>query len=101
MTDYSETLSRHRRLAILRYLEEAPDYSANSSILSDVLRGLGITSTHDMVLTDLHWLKEQGFATIEDMGSLAIATVTPRGVEVATGAALHPGVQRPRPRARR
>lgn len=101
MNDYTETLSRHRRLAILRYLEEAPDYSANSSILSDVLRGLGVTSTHDQVLGDLTWLKEQGLAMFEDLGALAIATITPRGVEVATGTALHPGVQRPRPRARR
>lgn len=98
MTNYAETVSRHRRIALLRYLEEAPEYSANSSILTDMLRGLGVTSTHDQVLTELVWLKDQGFVTTEDLGSLTIATVTPRGAEIAAGVAIHPGVQRPRPR---
>lgn len=98
MNDYAETVNRHRRIAILRYLEAAPDYSANSSILTDTLRRLGVTSTHDQVLTELAWLKEQGFATIEDLGILTVATVTPRGAEIAMGIATHPGIQRPRPR---
>ncbi len=98
MSDYAATLSKHRRIAILRHLEALPHYSSNSSILTDTLRGLGITGTHDQVVTELHWLKEQGFVTIEDMGGIVIATATPRGAEIATGAAVHPEVQRPRPR---
>lgn len=101
MTDYPETLSRHRRIGILRYLEMAPHYSSNSSILADVLHGLGLTSTHDQVVTELTWLKEQGYLLIEDLGGIVVATATPRGVEIATGAATHPGIQRPRPRAGR
>lgn len=101
MNDYVETLSRHRRIAVLRYLEAAPHYSSNSSILTDVLRGLGVTSTYDQVVTELLWLKEQGFVLVEDLGGITIATATPRGVEIATGAATHSGIQRPRPGARR
>lgn len=98
MSDYQTTLRRHRRLAILRHLEACGDYSSNASILTDVLRGLGITSTHDQVVTELAWLAEQGLATVTDTGDFTLATVTPRGVEVALGRATHPEVQRPRPR---
>lgn len=95
---YTETLSRHRRLAILRHLEACPDYSSNSSILTDTLRGLGITSSYDQVTTELHWLREQGYCHVDDLGGIIIATATPRGVEIAIGATTHPGIQRPRPR---
>ena len=98
MTPYSETLSRHRRLAILRHLEASSGYSANGHILTDTLRGLGITSTHDQVLTELQWLREQGYAQVEDLGGIILATATPRGVEIATGVTTHPGIQRPLPR---
>lgn len=98
MSDYLSTLRRHRRLAILRHLEACGDYSSNASILTDVLHGLGITSTHDQVITELSWLAEQGLVAVDDRGEFTLATVTPRGVEIALGRATHPEIQRPRPR---
>ena len=92
---YADTVTRHRRLAILRHLAECSGYSSNASILTEVLRGVGITSTFSQVVTELTWLKDNGFATVEDTGGFVIAEATRAGVEIAQGHASHPEIQRP------
>lgn len=99
MSDYAATLRKHRRLAILRHLADCAEYTGNASILQDVLRGLGLPSTRDQVVTELAWLKEQGFVIYEDRAEFIVVTATARGVELARGLASHPDVQRPSPRA--
>lgn len=98
MTDYPDLVRRHRRLAILRHLEACAEYTSNASILQAVLAGVGVPSTRDQVVTELAWLKEQGFVATKDMGDFVVVTATHRGVELATGIATHPEVQRPRPK---
>ncbi|WP_151720203.1 VpaChn25_0724 family phage protein [Gemmobacter serpentinus] len=99
MSDYGTTLRKHRRLAMLRFLKDCDGYSANGSIIRDVVNGVGVTSTTDQITTELAWLKEQGLITLDDLGGLLLATATTRGVEIAQGLASHPDVQRPSPRA--
>ncbi len=98
MSDYGESLRRHRRLAILRHLEACSEYTSNASILTDVLRGVGVTSTRSQVITELVWLRENGFITSVDQGDFVIASATGSGIEIAQGVAVHPEIQRPRPR---
>jgi hypothetical protein len=58
----------------------------------------GHKCSRDIVRTELTWLKEQGLITIEIVGeSTYVATITERGVDVASGAATIPGVKRPGP----
>lgn len=95
---YAETLRRHRRLAILRHLEACHDYTSNASILVDVLDGVGVASSRDQVITELAWLKDNGFVTYEDRAEFIVVEATRAGVEVARGRATHPGIQRPSPR---
>ena len=97
MSDYIETLSRHRRLTILRFLADSPEYTSNVSILEDVCNNGGVTSNRDQVVTDLGWLREQGFADYKGEGDFIVVTATARGVEIAQGKTRHEGVQRPRP----
>lgn len=99
MNDYAATVRQHRRLAILRHLDEVPDYTSNSSILQGVLMGLGLPSSSDQVVTELAWLKEQGFVELTGPSAFLVVTATRRGVEIATGVATHPDIQRPRPRS--
>jgi hypothetical protein len=99
MSDYAGTLRRHRRLAILRHLEAIPEYTGNAAILQDVLRGLGVTSSRDQVITELAWLKEQGFVTYNADADFLVVTATARGVDIARGVATHPEIQRPSPKA--
>lgn len=100
MNDYGETLRRHRRLAILRFLEASPTYTSNVSILTDVLNSdrIGIDTSRDQTTTELAWLAENGFVTLGGQPDFRVATATARGVDVALGRATHPDIQRPSPR---
>lgn len=98
MSDYGEVVRQHRRLAILRHLEACAEYTSNGSILQSVLVGVGVPSTRDQVITELAWLKEQGFVTYDDRADFLVVTATMRGAEIARGLASHPDVQRPSPR---
>lgn len=100
MTDYVEHIGRHRRLAILRFLEQSAGYTSNVSILTDVLNSsrIGINTSRDQTTTELAWLAENGFVTLGGDVGFRVATATARGVDVALGRALHPDIQRPGPR---
>ena len=54
--------------------------------------------SRDKVRTQLSWLQEQGLVTLVDRAGCQIATLTTRGLDVATGNTTVPGVKRPRPR---
>ncbi len=99
MSDYTSTLAKHRRLTILRFLADSPEYTSNASILVEVCNSFGVTSTRDQVAGDIAWLGEQGFVSRDDHGDFIIVTATERGLEIAAGLARHEGVQRPRPGA--
>ncbi len=99
MSSYAEDVSRHRRLAVLRHLAEVPEYVSNASILQDVLTRLGLPVSYDSLITELSWLREQGFVDFDPNAAFVVVTATRRGVDLAKGLASHPGVQRPRPRA--
>jgi hypothetical protein len=100
VTDYAATLQRHRRLAILRFLEASPTFTSNVSILTDVLNSdsIGIDTSRDQTTTELAWLAEQGFVTLAGNPDFQVATATARGVDIALGRATHPDIQRPSPR---
>lgn len=95
MSNYNAMLRRHRRLAILRHLEACSDYTSNASILTDVLDGVGVTSSRDQVVTELAWLRENDFVTYEDRTDFIVVEATGRGIEIARGRAVHPEIQRP------
>lgn len=101
MHDYGQTLRRHRRLAILRFLQASPTYTSNVSILTDVLNSdsIGIDTTRDQTATELAWLSENGFVTLGGRADFVVATATGRGVDIALGRAGHPDIQRPAPRS--
>lgn len=97
---YSDHFAKHLRLVLLRTLDEAPGYSANASILAEVTRSLGLPSTRDQVETALAWLAEQQLLTREELPfGVTVVTATQRGLDVARGLAIVPGVQRPNPKS--
>jgi Fe2+ or Zn2+ uptake regulation protein len=95
---FADLLAADIRLVLLRSLEEAAGYSCNESVLASMLTALGHKVSRDRVRTELHWLSEQGLVSVEDVLNVLVATLTPRGADVATGCATVPGVKRPRPR---
>lgn len=98
MSGYGEHFSSHLRLAILRQLSEVQGYRANCSILHSIMPKLGLAATRDQIRTELSWLAEQRLVSVEDLVGLLVATITERGIDVAEGRAVVPGIQRPTPR---
>jgi Fe2+ or Zn2+ uptake regulation protein len=94
--DFAQHLRQDQRLVLLRILSEMPSYRANSSVLSNLLHQMGHTMTRDQVKTELRWLAEQGLLTVEDAGSVIVATLEERGQDVAEGRGRVDGVNRPR-----
>jgi hypothetical protein len=97
MSDYAALVRKHARITILRFLEGAPKYTSNASMLSAMLPKAGVNFTRDQTVTELEWLREQGFVNLETYGGIVVAIATLRGVEIAQGVATHPEIQRPRP----
>jgi hypothetical protein len=95
----AETLREHRRIAILRALKEAPGYIANLSVLLDALAPFGLMITRDGIHAEAAWLAEQGLAILAGNGTVITLQLTDRGLDVADGRAIVPGVKRPSPGA--
>lgn len=98
MSDYQALRRRDRRLAILAFLSECAMYTSNGDVILSVLNETGNPSTRDELVTELWWLKEQGFVGVTDHEDFLVVDATQRGVEIAAGTARHPDVSRPRPR---
>jgi hypothetical protein len=96
MSNFADYQSADRRLVILRGLAECVQYCANSYLLQRYCDAVGHVVSHDRLAQDLAWLKEQGLVTLGS-AEVATATLTARGLDVATGRAVVPGVQKPQP----
>lgn len=90
-----------RRCAILRILAADTQESASVSMIDRALDALGpaLRADRDQVEADVHWLKDQGLVTLEEVGGFSVATLTQAGHDVALGDRLVPGVSR-KPRER-
>lgn len=97
MNDFAQTLSEDLRLTVLQLLAEADGYGLNSAIIKRALVDFGHRPSHDKLDTELHWLAEQGLLTLSTAAGLAVALLTRRGADIASGAARAPGVRRPDP----
>ncbi len=92
--------AEHQRIAILIALKESSDYGANLSILSDTLARVGVAGSYDQIKTQLSWLEQNGYITIEKLTERTwIARITQNGLDVAHGHIFVPGIKRPGPRS--
>lgn len=87
-----------RRLSILLVLMESPSYSANLFLVQTAVAQIyGHNASLDQLRTDTAWLAEQGLLSNKVTGEVTVATLTQRGVDVAAGRSVQPGVKRPMP----
>lgn len=96
---FAEYQTADRRLVLLKGLEAATQYRANAYLLRHFADSLGHVVSADRIAQDLAWLKEQGLVALETAVNVTVATLTERGLDVATGRAKVPGVQQPSPGA--
>jgi hypothetical protein len=96
---YRDHVIQDLRLVLLRILVEAPGCEANSSILCAAVEDFGHKLSRDQIHTEIAWLAEQGLVTDRDLHTVKVVTLTGRGLDVAKGKAVVPGVKRPGPGA--
>jgi hypothetical protein len=97
MNTYAKLKQADRRQVILRTMAEDSAYGVNEYVLRRVLDSMKHTVSADLLRTDLRWLEEQGLLVTEDVSGTMVAKLTARGLDVASGAVLVPGVQQPMP----
>jgi hypothetical protein len=81
-------------LGVLRILEEAGCYTANSMIIQDALLDMGIPVSSEELEDALDWLKRSGLIELS-RGEFLIPTITRQGLELAQGLVRREGVRRP------
>jgi len=96
--EFQKRIVEDRRLVILRFLAEDADYAMNTSLLQSALESIGHGVSRDRVTADAAWLEEAGLVVCEDLGHIVVVKITRRGLDVARGHAVVPGVKRPGPR---
>jgi Fe2+ or Zn2+ uptake regulation protein len=99
MTSFQDVQNANIRLVVLQMLQQDADYSVNENILRSALEPFGHRIGLDKLRTELGWLEEQGLMEVERVasGKLWVAKLTNRGLDVAEGRSVAPGVERPRP----
>lgn len=97
MSDLSKIVTEDRLLAVLSLLKNSQAYQAGAPMLQLALASLGHAVALETVVADLAWLRDAGLTTLRDVGTVHIATLTRRGMDVANGLTQVPGVARPRP----
>lgn len=101
MNDLTDAFAANARLIILRELADTNGYTSNDSVLQMVLDKWGQKLSRDRVRTELSWLSDQRLVSLVALGESGAqrVTLTERGLDVASGAAHVPGVQRRGPRS--
>ncbi|MGK2899210.1 MAG: VpaChn25_0724 family phage protein [Burkholderiaceae bacterium] len=98
MSTYAEYQTADRRLVLLKALENAAQYRANAFLLRRYCEAVAAhVASADRIEQDIAWLDEQGLVVRERSEGVTIATLTVRGLDVATGRTSVPGVQKPQP----
>jgi hypothetical protein len=99
MTEFADYVGEHVRLTALRLMEGQATYCANDSVLTQASQSMGVGCTRDQMRGHLQWLSDQGLVTLlKPMPDVIVATLTQRGLDVATGRSLYAGVARPSPK---
>lgn len=96
--DYAELLRETRRRALLNLLAEAPACQANDEVAAAALDATGYDCTRDQAAADLAWLADLGLVRLERVEAAGlcalVASLTPRGLDVARGKSAVPGIRR-------
>lgn len=96
---FADFQQEDRRLTLLKALENAAQYRANAFLLRRYCDSVGHVVSADRIEADLAWLAEQGLVGVGHLQGVTVATLTARGLDVATGRTKVPGVQTPQPGA--
>lgn len=97
MNGFGAAMQAAMRLKMLQMLAQANGYSMNHELLQNALGAVGIRATGDQVRAELSWLEQVTTVKLMDVGTLVVAELTERGLDVARGLSVLRGVDRPVP----
>lgn len=93
-----DAVASERRLIMLRVLADQTGHKVNESVLQVALERFGFAASRDLVRTELTWLQEQGVVAVETVhAQVYVAQLTARGLDIALGRTVQPGISRPAP----
>ena len=95
---FAKLRTASRRLAILRFLAEEPDYTLNTSVLEDALEAIGLAVSRAVLHMDGVWLENLEIIKCESIGNIRIFELTRTGLDVVAGKLVVDGIKRPCPR---
>jgi repressor of nif and glnA expression len=98
--NFADRVREEARLQALVCLADAAEYTAADVLLHAALRDEGMALSVASLRVELAWLDEQGLVVTQRPGGalgVTLATLTDRGLDVALGLEMVPGVARPRP----
>lgn len=95
----NQVMAEHQRISILIALKDSADYGANTSMLNDVLQRFALGCSQDQLKTQLNWLEQNGYVTVDKItANTWVARITRSGIDVAEGLSVVHGIKRPAPR---
>lgn len=94
MSNYTRFLEPRRRGVILAILHQSNADGCSVPALASVVQHAGYRASREMVEADLQMLSDLGLLVVRDVGGVAFARITVRGVDVATGNQPMPGIER-------
>lgn len=100
MTSFAELRRAARRRDILLLAAESPRVGCSEELLALGLEGRGLGAARDAIAIDVAWLAEQGLVHTSEADSQRVVVITQRGLDVARGLAVVPGVAVPGPEDR-
>lgn len=94
MSNYSRFLEPRRRGVLLAILHQSGAQGASVHVLASVTRNAGYTASHEVIEADLAALSDLGLISTRKVGSITMATIEQRGIDVATGQTRVPNIER-------
>ena len=94
---FAQLQAEYGRAILLRFVSEDADYAMDTGLLKAALKSVGHGVPLRQVNEDAAWLEERGLAACEPLESALLVKITQRGLDVAAGDEIVPGIKRPGP----
>lgn len=93
--NFKDKMREAWRLELLKLLNSLPSYKAGQYFLYQCMTSGEIPPpSADQVETELYWLSDQGYVELSAVANMQEAKITQRGIDIAEGRNIAPGVAR-------
>lgn len=93
--DFSRHMEEDARLIILKELVAQENYTLSDTILQKVVEAFGHNRSRDWVRTQLRKMAELNAVTLQEVGSIVLATITEAGQDHVLRRCRIEGIARP------